>query len=498
SFGDPDVSTVACDQPSGYVSDSTDCDDGEVAVNPDVLEDCTDSTDNNCNDEIDEACEYLSSSADLTIMGASSNDHSGVSFTAADINGDSYDDLIIGAYAAESYKGRSSVFFGPLTAGNLTMESDESITFVGGSSSSYSGWTVEAGDLDGDGYDDMLIAGYYDSYVTSFAGSVYIIYGPQTGALSASDADAVIHGKSSYDYLGYYQLAAYDIDGDGDDEAMIGAYGYDSSNTSAGAIGIFDAPTGNVQIDSGDYLLTGQDAYDYVGYSSGDIGDINNDGFADIGWGEPGDSVVYLMLGPVSSGTYDSDDADVIIQGATSSSSSSGGNYAGTDMTGGDFNGDGYADTVVGAMYDYITSTYQGSIALFYGPLSGTVSYGTDSNFRFYDPNTYNYVGSAYYGSVTVGDIDEDGNDDLLITNMYNEDVNAYGGAAFILYGPMSGDTPTTDHDVAIYGDASAYLGRHASALADLDGNGSLDVVVGSYTASSYTGETYVFFDGQF
>ncbi|HCH64176.1 MAG TPA: hypothetical protein DFR83_15335, partial [Deltaproteobacteria bacterium] len=53
SFGDPDVSTTACEQPSGYVSDSTDCDDGDVAVNPDATEVCND-IDDDCNDGIDE------------------------------------------------------------------------------------------------------------------------------------------------------------------------------------------------------------------------------------------------------------------------------------------------------------------------------------------------------------------------------------------------------------------------------------------------------------
>jgi hypothetical protein len=81
---------------------------------------------------------------------------------------------------------------------------------------------------------------------------------------------------------------------------------------------------------------------------------------------------------------------------------------------------------------------------------------------------------------------------------MYNEDVASYGGAGFILYGPMTGDATTKEYDAAIYGNTNSYLGRHDSLLSDLDGNGSLDVVIASYYSSSYAGETYVFFDDQF
>jgi hypothetical protein len=501
-FGDSKgKTTTACYTPAYYAENTDDCNDSDEDINPDALEDCTDSLDNNCNGETDESCTYGTDSADVTITGAASYEYSGTSFTGSDVNGDGYEDLIVGAYAAESYRGRTSVFFGPLSAGDYTMKSDEDITFVGGASTStsgYSGWSVESGDLDGDGYDDMLIAAYYDSYVTSYAGSVYILYGPQTsGALTAADADAVVHGKSSYDYLGYYSMSVYDIDDDGDDDAMIGAYSYDGTGgSSTGAIGVFDVPVGNVQIDSGESLFTGKDTYDYVGYSIGDVGDVDNDGYADVGWGEPGDSAAYLMFGPFTAGSYDSDDADVIIQGSTSSSGS--GYYTGSEMAGGDFNGDGYADTAVGAMYDYVTTSYQGSLALFYGPLSGTVSYGSDYDFRFYDVNANNYIGSPYYGNVSVGDLDADGKDDLFITNMYNEDVASYGGAGFILYGPMTGDATTKEYDAAIYGNTNSYLGRHDSLLSDLDGNGSLDVVIASYYSSSYAGETYVFFDDQF
>ena len=169
----------------------------------------------------------------------------------------------------------------------------------------------------------------------------------------------------------------------------------------------------------------------------------------------------------------------------------------------GDMNADGTDDLVVTAYLNNHNAPVignSGKVYLFTGEQSTTAAPGTvfDASWASASLLGANFFDNAGRRIAGEGDVDGDGKDDLLITNMYNEDVNAYGGAAFILYGPMSGDTPTTDHDVAIYGDASAYLGRHASALADLDGNGSLDVVVGSYATSSYAGETYVFFDGQF
>ena len=493
--------TMACELPEGCVANNDDCDDSTDTVSPDAIEDCTDEVDNDCDGDVDESCIYYTTdSADITITGSTRSEYSGSSFTTGDVNGDTYEDLIIGSHAASSGYGRTSVFLGPLTAGDYTLASDEDLTFTGNDSSSYAGWTVDSGDLDGDGYDDMLIAAYSDSYVTSNGGSVYIIYGPQTaGSLGPSDADAVVYGKSANDNLGYQNMSVYDIDGDGDDDALIGAYSYEDTGLfSSGVIGIFDAPSSTIQIDDGDIVLLGGDSYDQVGYSIGSVGDLDSDGSADIGWGEPGESAAYLMYGPVSAGTYTSADADITIQGASSSTTSSGGYNAGSEMNAGDFNGDGYVDTVVGAMSDYITASYQGSVALFYGPLSGTLSYADDHDFRFYDDNTLTYLSSPYYGTVQVGDLDDDGMDDLFVTNSYNENLASYGGAGFILYGPMTGELTTEGYDAAIYGGSYSLLGHHSGLLGDVDGNGSLDVVIASYCNAGYAGETYVFFNERF
>lgn len=502
-YGDPKGSTViSCDEPSGYSDNTEDCNDGESTVNPDALEDCTDGLDNDCNGSVDDVCTYDNNDADVTIGGFDSYSYSGMAYAAGDIDGNGYNDLIVGAYADSSYKGSASVVFGPISAGDYDISSVGGLTFEGVSSSGYVGYTIDSADYDGDGYDDFAIAGYYDSYVNSYAGAVYVMYGPlSSGSFDSNDADAVIYGANSYDYVGYYSMTHYDADDDGVDELVVGSYGYDvrsgpSTTYSVGLVGVYDSPLGLIANDSADYVFMGQDSYDYVGYSIGDIGDVDDDGYNDFAYGEPGDSVVYMMYGPFSAGSYDSSSADVVFQGSTSSS---GAYYAGSDMAGGDFDGDGYSDVVIGTMYDYGSSTYNGSVTVFSGPVSGTVNISSDYTFKFYDANTYNYLGSSYYGSITVGDLDEDGLDDLFVTNMYNDDAYSYGGAGFVLYGPLSGSQSTATFDAAIYGESSStYLGRHSSLITDLDGNDAPDVVLGSYYADSYGGESYIFFDDQF
>ncbi len=83
-----------------------------------------------------------------------------------------------------------------------------------------------AGDVDGDGHDDVLVGARYNDDGGSAAGAAYVVLGPVTGTLDLSLADAKLVGEEGGDLAGYGVSGAGDVDGDGHDDVLVGAYGY--------------------------------------------------------------------------------------------------------------------------------------------------------------------------------------------------------------------------------------------------------------------------------
>jgi len=489
-FGDADLpSTIACDEPSGYTDNDEDCDDGSDDVNPDSLEDCTDSIDNDCDGSIDDVCMYSADSVDIIITGESSSDYLGAYGLNAngDLNGDGIDDLAVGAYyAGSSSNGSAYIFAGPLS-GDMTAGTD-SIATISGNSSSYAGYQVSTADVDGDGYDDLITSAYYQQNGSAYgAGGIFAFYGPITGDLNALDADISLYGSNNYDYYGYYVAEAYDYDSDGDDDIIGGSnYADDGMWYSSGIIAIHTAPTDGDDYSDASVQITGSGSYQYVGAAFDGPGDVDGDGYNDILFSAYGNSAAYLILGDGASGNYTSASADSTFTGSAS-------DYTGTTLASGDFNNDGYIDLVIGSRY---ANSYAGATRYFYGPISGNYAVGTDYDAEI-TGNASEYFG--YYDSQnTIADVDGDGNDDLLTASHYNSDIESYGGGAFLFYGALSGSLSLSDADVMLYGtDTYGYLGR-GTAIGDLNDDGSLDIITGSSNAGSYAGEAYVLFNGSF
>jgi hypothetical protein len=94
------------------------------------------------------------------INGYTADDYSGYSVSnAGDVNGDGLSDVIIGSYRdANSYKGKSFVVFGKTTGASVNLDSTLSGFTINGEYNSYSGWSVSgAGDVNGDGFDDLIV-----------------------------------------------------------------------------------------------------------------------------------------------------------------------------------------------------------------------------------------------------------------------------------------------------------------------------------------------------
>ncbi len=190
----------------------------------------------------------------FTINAAIAGGLGGRSSSAGDFNADGFDDVIIGAPGVNSSTGEAYVVFGrtsfPPVVDVATLNGIDGLTILGPAVSSTLGISVgDAGDLNGDGIDDVFVsASSFDTPTLSNAGAVYIFYGStaygRSGApatLSVSGLNGsngfVIEGTAASDLLGGSVSKAGDVNGDGRSDLLIGASGYDlPDRTTAGAV----------------------------------------------------------------------------------------------------------------------------------------------------------------------------------------------------------------------------------------------------------------------
>ena len=247
------------------------------------------------------------------LNGIGAFDRSGRSVSSAgDVNGDGYDDLIIGAYGADpngAGSGETYVVYGgasaPGTNGVLDLSAlDGTNGFIlnGIDAADFSGFPVSsAGDVNGDGYDDLIIGARYANPNGTDSGETYVVYGgasaPGTnGVLDLSDLDGtngfILNGIDRSDTSGRSVSSAGDVNGDGYDDLIIGAYGADPSGDSSGETYVIyggaSAPGTNGVLDLSDldgtngFILNGIDRSDTSGRSVSSAGDVNGDGYDDL------------------------------------------------------------------------------------------------------------------------------------------------------------------------------------------------------------------------
>ncbi|MDP7043903.1 MAG: integrin alpha [Candidatus Thalassarchaeaceae archaeon] len=379
----------------------------------------------------------LSPVADFVMTGSAGGDRFGSSIAnAGDVNGDGCEDLLVGSTGAVDNlgyaTGKASIYFG----GNHSHASADWTVEGENSGDKFGGTVSSAGDIDNDGFDDVLVAatGFTQS---GGEGKVYLYLGSSSGPSTSS----------SWTTRGYWQnviqgwsLAGIgDINGDGCDDIAIGAAGSFSELTGNGRVEVYvGSGMGWMTIDN---YWTTSTTNTLLGYSVAGIGDVNGDGYDDFAFSEP----LYdnSALGKVSVLLGDStglpDDAELELVGTQSSQ------MFGSDVsTIGDINDDGVEEIAISSIG---LGTSPGKVEYFFADDTEYLRRGANSLLA--TGVSGQHLGRTVGGG---GDLDGDGQLEIIITSL-DKDMEGNSVGAVVQIEKLNNDIsdilmPTTMLDL--------------------------------------------------
>lgn len=203
--------------------------------------------------------------------------YSGVVASGGDTDGDGSDDLVV---TDSSSKGAAYLFVGEF-GGAVSLSAYTEATITGSGNSDALGVSAALdGDLNGDGYDDLLVSA---SYVSNGTGAVYGCFGPLSGTSAGTACDLRLSGPSSLAYFGWDVAYVGDENGDGDTDILVGSTGMDGTGTDSGRAYLFRGPlSGAKAASTADATFLGSGNYASTGASVDGAGDFNGDGNDDL------------------------------------------------------------------------------------------------------------------------------------------------------------------------------------------------------------------------
>ncbi|MBD3393575.1 MAG: hypothetical protein GF418_15685, partial [Chitinivibrionales bacterium] len=457
--------------------------------------------------------------------------------SAGDVNGDGLSDVIVGAYRftdGESEEGAAFVFHGA-----VSIAPTQSIQSGSGSNNIFGTGISSAGDVNGDGFSDIIIGapGWHDGTDIG-EGGAFVYHGGGSGILFNEPA-CTLEINTPLSFLGTSVSCAGDINADGYADVIVGAPRYSSTGkVENGAVYAFHGSASGLSTSPawGDF---GSSDSAWLGQCVSGAGDVNGDGFADIIVGAPSfadTGKAYLYLGsesglssnPVwaakahtkmtkfgksvaSAGDVNGDAfSDVVIGEARHSANggaafvfhgspqglsdvadwtkkelSSSDRFGCSVASAGDVNGDGYGDVIIGAKYHGADNN---GVYVFHGSehglsLTEDILLGTDQS-------------GAYFGSdvACAGDVDADGYSDVLVGATYYEYSSKKTGAVFLHLGGPSGVSPAYCWRLQSTNQWSA-MGDDVASAGDFNGDGYPELLIAApnYSgAESYDGRVWL------
>jgi len=345
----------------------------------------------------------LDSVADLVIPAPAGNTAwFGVSVASAgDFNGDSYPDFIVGAQQS-GYEGKAFIYYGGPsldTAPDFTLTGEST-----GALTAFGASVASAGDINEDGFGDVIVgAPLYGNR----PGRAYVFFG---GAAPDTIPDRVFSGAGFNDQLGSVVGSAGDMNGDGHPDVFASSPGSSASALGAGAIYVWFGGPGSDT--TPDLSLLGSGIHESL-MNAANAGDVNADGFSDlIGAGR---SHVRVWFGGSSPNSI----PDLTL----------GRTYA-TVAGAGDMDGDGIDDFVVGAAYPG-----SGRVSVFFG---GSAVDTLEDHYYVVDPSG-GAIGLCVAGG---GHVDGPGPSDLITSAYWDPDAIGYNKGRVYVFGNST--TPTT------------------------------------------------------
>ncbi len=388
-----------------------------------------------------------------------------------------------------------------------------------------------AGDVNGDSIPDVIVGAYFASPGSlHYAGQSYVVFGKADGtAVELSDVVAgtggfAINGINAGDDSGYSVSGAGDVNGDGLDDLIVGAWRADPGGNNEGqSYVVFGKADGtavelsDVVAGTGGFAINGANSTDSLGFSVSGAGDVNGDGLNDLIVGAPSTDAggnraagqSYVVFGkpdgiPVELSDVITGTGGFAMNGIYSV------DLSGNSVSGaGDVNGDGFDDLIVGAYHADPGGNYSaGQSYVVFGKMDGTIVELSDvvvgtSGFTIIGINSEDFSGGSVSGA---GDVNGDGFDDLIV-GAHGVDLGdgERAGQSYVVFGKADGTAVELSAVLAATGGFAINgtnirddLGRSVSGAGDMNRDGLDDLIVGAYRADpggiSEAGRSYVVF----
>jgi len=437
------------------------------------------------------------------------------SMATGDINNDGISDLIVGAHT-DSNIGKVRVYYGSAAGYSTTPD----WIAQGVNSSDEFGYSVAAADVNGDGYDDVIVGARYADNGLTNEGRVFAYYSSPTGLPDAdsdevaliSDASWIADGDYNAGYFGNAVARAGDVNKDGYEDIIVGAHNFTNDQSAEGRVfAYYGSASGLPYTDcallgdgiahpcEANWVAESDQASSAFGATLAAAGDVNGDTYDDImigaynyDNGSGNEGRVFVYYGSASGLPYTNCGAltDNIAHGceaAWTGESDRGGANFGISMASVNVNNDAYGDIVVGAHF-YNNGHYrEGAAYVFHGSTTGLPDADLDGEAHPGDASWLkesNLV-NGYFGSsvANAGDFNGDGYDDILVgAYYYLFGASDRPGRAFIYFGSASGASLTAGWEGSSLsgGSHNDYFGRSVLGLGDLNSDGFDEFAIGA------------------